>query len=405
MLLIEVPAFQTSSAKTVLMYGHLDKQPEMVGWREATGRGCRASPRASSGRGGADDGAAVFSSLAALRRAARGKAVACARRGPHRMLRGKPGHADLPAYLNALEPGLAFRIWSSASIPAAATTSNSQGTTSAGPYQRRAHGRGADRGRASGGRRRGRLELPDRARAPGAHRRRRHGHGQALGLPPRFRPSAPRGRARRRSARRRALAQDFPSSPACSRCRPIWRISCSTVPGGRSSASPAPTACRRPRAPATCSRPGTEPVLSFVRADGERGHRAPAQRRSSRPIRPTARASASTPAIAQPVLFPETSTWLSGAARSGVDEALRKGRDVDERGRDPLHGDARHSIRELSSSSPACSARTPTPRPQRVPAPGLRQAPHRLRRRRTGRSRGASLGVLYVWTQKKRRRA
>ncbi|HEU4350888.1 MAG TPA: peptidase M20, partial [Burkholderiales bacterium] len=33
-LLIEVPAFQTSSTKTVLMYGHLDKQPEMVGWRE-----------------------------------------------------------------------------------------------------------------------------------------------------------------------------------------------------------------------------------------------------------------------------------------------------------------------------------------------------------------------------------
>ncbi|HEU4352926.1 MAG TPA: M20/M25/M40 family metallo-hydrolase, partial [Burkholderiales bacterium] len=65
---IEVPAFQTSSTKTVLMYGHLDKQPEMVGWREGCGPWIpRLEDGKLYGRGGADDGYAVFCSLAALR--------------------------------------------------------------------------------------------------------------------------------------------------------------------------------------------------------------------------------------------------------------------------------------------------------------------------------------------------
>jgi len=67
-LVIEVPAFQTSSGKTVLMYGHLDKQPEMVGWREGYGPWIpRIAEGKLYGRGGADDGYAVFCSLAALR--------------------------------------------------------------------------------------------------------------------------------------------------------------------------------------------------------------------------------------------------------------------------------------------------------------------------------------------------
>ena len=36
-LLLELPPFQSSSKETVLMYGHLDKQPEMVGWKEGYG--------------------------------------------------------------------------------------------------------------------------------------------------------------------------------------------------------------------------------------------------------------------------------------------------------------------------------------------------------------------------------
>ncbi len=53
---------------TVLMYGHLDKQPEMVGWKEGYGPW---QPRIEDGklygRGGADDGYAVFSSIAAIK--------------------------------------------------------------------------------------------------------------------------------------------------------------------------------------------------------------------------------------------------------------------------------------------------------------------------------------------------
>ncbi len=64
LILIEVPG---ASADTVLLYGHLDKQPEMVGWAEGFGPW---SPRIEGdklyGRGGADDGYAMFGALSAL---------------------------------------------------------------------------------------------------------------------------------------------------------------------------------------------------------------------------------------------------------------------------------------------------------------------------------------------------
>jgi acetylornithine deacetylase/succinyl-diaminopimelate desuccinylase-like protein len=64
LMLIEVPG---SGAETVLLYGHLDKQPEMVGWAEGFGPW---TPRLDGdklyGRGGADDGYAMFAALAAL---------------------------------------------------------------------------------------------------------------------------------------------------------------------------------------------------------------------------------------------------------------------------------------------------------------------------------------------------
>jgi len=106
-LLIDVPAFQTGSAKTVLMYGHLDKQPEMVGWREGYGPWIpRLADGKLYGRGGADDGYAVFCSLAALRALHEEKR-------PHARVVilieccEESGSYDLPAYLNALEPQIA----------------------------------------------------------------------------------------------------------------------------------------------------------------------------------------------------------------------------------------------------------------------------------------------------------
>jgi len=52
---------------TVVLYGHLDKQPEMVGWRKGLGpwQPVREGDRLY-GRGGADDGYAAFASLTAL---------------------------------------------------------------------------------------------------------------------------------------------------------------------------------------------------------------------------------------------------------------------------------------------------------------------------------------------------
>ena len=67
LIYIEIEAFQCDSDKTVLLYGHLDKQPEMSGWREDL------SPWKPViegdklyGRGGADDGYALFSCISAI---------------------------------------------------------------------------------------------------------------------------------------------------------------------------------------------------------------------------------------------------------------------------------------------------------------------------------------------------
>jgi acetylornithine deacetylase/succinyl-diaminopimelate desuccinylase-like protein len=63
-ILIEIPG---AGRDTVLLYGHLDKQPEMVGWAEGYGpwiplmKGDKLY-----GRGGADDGYAMFGALSAI---------------------------------------------------------------------------------------------------------------------------------------------------------------------------------------------------------------------------------------------------------------------------------------------------------------------------------------------------
>jgi acetylornithine deacetylase/succinyl-diaminopimelate desuccinylase-like protein len=67
LIYIDVPATLAGCDETVVLYGHLDKQPEMTGWAEGLGpwtpviKGDRLY-----GRGGADDGYAMFGSLSAL---------------------------------------------------------------------------------------------------------------------------------------------------------------------------------------------------------------------------------------------------------------------------------------------------------------------------------------------------
>ncbi|HWW61377.1 MAG TPA: M20/M25/M40 family metallo-hydrolase, partial [Thermoanaerobaculia bacterium] len=56
------------ASSTVLMYGHLDKQPAMVGWDEGLGPWTPVMRDGRLyGRGGADDGYAIFATIAAIR--------------------------------------------------------------------------------------------------------------------------------------------------------------------------------------------------------------------------------------------------------------------------------------------------------------------------------------------------
>ncbi|MDE1885802.1 MAG: M20 family metallopeptidase [Xanthomonadaceae bacterium] len=101
---IEIPAFGAVSAgdDCVLLYGHLDKQPEMTGWSSHLGpwkpviEGDRLY-----GRGGADDGYAIFGSLAAIR-ALQEQGVAYARCVVLIEACEESGSYDLPYYVEHL---------------------------------------------------------------------------------------------------------------------------------------------------------------------------------------------------------------------------------------------------------------------------------------------------------------
>ena len=102
-ILMEIPAFGTGSADdTVLLYGHLDKQPEMTGWRHDLGpwkpviEGDRLY-----GRGGADDGYAAFASVLAIE-AAQANGLNHTRCVVLIEASEESGSPDLPAYLEAL---------------------------------------------------------------------------------------------------------------------------------------------------------------------------------------------------------------------------------------------------------------------------------------------------------------
>ncbi|MFO1247141.1 MAG: M20/M25/M40 family metallo-hydrolase [Alphaproteobacteria bacterium] len=101
LIFIEIPG---DAPGTVLMYGHLDKQPEMLGWTEPFGPWMPVVKDGKLyGRGGADDGYAMFASLAALlalkeQGAKRARTViiieACE----------ESGSPDLPFYIDHLSP-------------------------------------------------------------------------------------------------------------------------------------------------------------------------------------------------------------------------------------------------------------------------------------------------------------
>ncbi|MEX2515498.1 MAG: M20 family metallopeptidase [Gammaproteobacteria bacterium] len=100
-LYMELPACGDSD-DTVLLYGHLDKQPEMTGWRDGLGPWQPVLDGDKLyGRGGADDGYAMFASVIALHALA-------AQQLPHARCvilieaSEESGSPDLPAYIDHL---------------------------------------------------------------------------------------------------------------------------------------------------------------------------------------------------------------------------------------------------------------------------------------------------------------
>jgi acetylornithine deacetylase/succinyl-diaminopimelate desuccinylase-like protein len=104
------PASGTSSGQTVLMYGHLDKQPEFTGWRSDLGPW---TPKYEDGklygRGGADDGYAIYASIAAISALKRQNVA-------HPRIVGlietceESGSYDLMPYIDALGPNGSKRL-------------------------------------------------------------------------------------------------------------------------------------------------------------------------------------------------------------------------------------------------------------------------------------------------------
>jgi acetylornithine deacetylase/succinyl-diaminopimelate desuccinylase-like protein len=87
-----------------LMYGHLDKQPEMKGWTEGTGPWTPVlKDERLYGRGGADDGYAMFAAISALL-ALKQQNIAHARAVIVIEACEESGSLDLPFYIDHLEP-------------------------------------------------------------------------------------------------------------------------------------------------------------------------------------------------------------------------------------------------------------------------------------------------------------
>ncbi|HEY4456214.1 MAG TPA: M20/M25/M40 family metallo-hydrolase, partial [Pseudonocardiaceae bacterium] len=104
-LLIDVPA-SNDSTDTVLLYGHLDKQPPVGGWAEGLGPWTPVVRDGRLyGRGSADDGYAPYAALTAIEavRAAGGAHARCVVLLETAEESGSP---DLPAYLEELRAKL-----------------------------------------------------------------------------------------------------------------------------------------------------------------------------------------------------------------------------------------------------------------------------------------------------------
>ena len=98
-LIMEIPG---SGQGTVLLYGHLDKQPPMEGWRPELGPWTPVLEDGKLyGRGGADDGYGMFAALTAVK-ALKLESIPCARCVILIEACEESGSFDLPHYVNEL---------------------------------------------------------------------------------------------------------------------------------------------------------------------------------------------------------------------------------------------------------------------------------------------------------------
>lgn len=100
-ILVEIPS-RSAVAGNVLLYGHLDKQPPMEGWKEGLGPWTPVLREGRLyGRGAADDGYAAFASLAAIE-ALQAHGVPHTRSVVLIEACEESGSFDLPSYIEAL---------------------------------------------------------------------------------------------------------------------------------------------------------------------------------------------------------------------------------------------------------------------------------------------------------------
>lgn len=106
LVFFDSPATRPGSVQTVVMYGHLDKQPEFTGWRSGLGPW---TPKIDDGRlygrGGADDGYAIYAAITAIEALDR-HGIARPRVVGIVETCEESGSPDLPAYLDALRDRL-----------------------------------------------------------------------------------------------------------------------------------------------------------------------------------------------------------------------------------------------------------------------------------------------------------
>ena len=105
-IFFDIPATKADASDTVLLYGHLDKQPEFNGWRRDLGPW---TPKFENGllygRGGADDGYAVYAAITAIEALDR-QAIPRPRCVGLIETCEESGSGDLPLYLDALRARL-----------------------------------------------------------------------------------------------------------------------------------------------------------------------------------------------------------------------------------------------------------------------------------------------------------